>query len=328
MTTLKVFLLEEAKQGTPDALKKRLDPRIELQHGSEVPSLADYEILIAAVPPRKFLEASPNLQALIIPFAGPPAKTQALLADFPALAVHNAPYNYVATAETGLALLLASAKFMAKGDSRLRNGDWTLRYSTRPQLLLHGRTVLILGYGRIGKHMAPVCRALGMDVIGVRRTVQPEDRHDKFADVYNIADLMDHLPQTDVLLIALPGTPETDGLIGEKELDALKDDAVLVNVGRGSVVDEAALYQSLVSGKLAAAGIDVWYNYPGSEAERTSTFPSQYPFHELENVVLSPHRGGWLGSEDNSRMEMLADMLNRRAAGEPLPNPVSVQLGY
>ncbi|MBV7332440.1 hydroxyacid dehydrogenase [Chloroflexi bacterium TSY] len=328
MTNIKVFLLEEAKQGGPEALQKRLDPRIQLRYGKEVPAPADYEILIAAVPPREFLDASPNLQALIIPYAGPPAKTQALLVDYPSLAVHNTPYNYIATAETGLALLLASAKFLAKGDGRLRQGDWTLRYSRRPQLILHGRTALILGYGRIGQHMAPVCRALGMEVIGVRRTVPPNGPQDDVAKVYGIEQLMDLLPHTDVLLVALPWTPETEGVVGPQELAALKDGAIVVNIGRGSVIDETALYQALVSGKLSAAGLDVWYNYPRTEAERTSTWPSQYPFHELENVVLSPHRGGWLGSEDESRMVMLADMLNRLAAGEPLPNPVNIALGY
>lgn len=328
MTRIKVFLLEEAKQGTPDSLKTRLDPRIQLHHGREVPKVANYEVLIAALPSREFLEASPHLHTLIIPYAGPPAKTQALLVDYPALAVHNTPYNHIATAETGLALMFASAKFIAKGDSRLRRGDWTLRYSKLPQLILHGRTALILGYGRIGQHMAPICQALGMQVIGVRRTVPSTYKQDEFAMIYGIEQLMELLPQTDVLLAALPGTPETVGLVGTKELAALKDDAVVVNVGRGSVIDETALYKALVSGKLAAAGLDVWYNYPSSEAERTSTLPSQYPFHELENVILSPHRGGWLGSEDESRMEMLANMLNRFADGEPLPNPVNVTLGY
>ena len=328
MTKINVFLIEEAKQGAPDALKERLDDRIQLRHGREVPEQADYEILIGAFPSREFLDASPNLRALIIPYAGPPAKTQEIIADYPDLAVHNTPYNSIATAETGLALMLGSAKFIAKADSKLRRGDWTLRYSARPQLILHGRTALILGYGRIGRHMAPICRALGMDVLGVRRTVQPEDRHDTIAEVYSQTQLAELLPRADVLLAALPGTPETTGLVGARELALLKDDAIVVNVGRGSVIDETALYEALVSGKLAAAGLDAWYQYPESGTSRTSTLPSRYPFHELENVVLSPHRGGWLGSEDESRMAMLADMLNILAAGEPLPNTVNVVLGY
>ena len=325
---LKVFHYSEAKQGSPDALAARLTDGISLRYGDKVPDPADYEILIAASPTRELLEASPRLRALIIPFAGPPRPTQDLLRQYPHLAVHNTPYNAVPTAETALALMLASAKFIVKGDGELRRNDWTLRYSARPQLLLEGRTVLILGYGRIGRHVAPVCKALGMNVIGVKRTLRPEDRTDPSATVYETGELRALLPQAQVLLITLPETPETVGLIGQDELARLPRDAVLVNVGRGAVVDEGALYTALAEKKLAAAGLDVWYRYPKTEAERTTTAPSSFPFHELDNVILSPHRAGWLGAEDESRMVALAEMLNAVAAGEPLPNKVNINLGY
>ena len=328
MKPIRVFLLEEDKQGGPDALRSRLHERIDLQHGTGVPDDADYEILIAAFPTAELLAASPQLRALIIPWVGTPARTQKLLANYPTLAVHNNPYNSVATAETGLALLLSAAKFVVQADSRLRRGDWTLRYSKRPQLILRGRTVLILGYGRIGRLMAPVCRALGMEVIGVKRTVEAEGMADEYAEIHAIGDLSQLLPRADTLLITLPATAETEGLVGAAELAALKDDAIFVNIGRASVVDETALYHALLSGKLAAAGLDVWNRYPGNESERTTTMPSQYPIHEMENVVLSPHRGGWLGSEDESRMQMLAEMLNELAATGNLPNPVNPVLGY
>ena len=326
--TLKVFHYSEAKQGSPDALAARLADGISLGYGDKAPDPADYEILIAASPTRELLEASSRLRALIIPFAGPPRSTQDLLRQYPHITVHNTPYNAVPTAETALALMLASVKFIVKGDGELRRNDWTLRYSARPQLLLQGRTVLILGYGRIGRHVAPVCKALGMNVIGVKRTLQPEDKNDRFATVHETGELRALLPQAQVLLITLPETPETVGLIGQDELARLPQDAVLVNVGRGAVVDEAALYIALAEKKLAAAGLDVWYRYPKTEAEHTTTAPSSFPFYELDNVILSPHRAGWLGAEDESRMVALAEMLNAVAAGEPLPNKVNVDLGY
>ena len=326
--TLKVFHYSEAEQGSPETLASRLADGIELSYGEEPPETADYEVLIAAFPDRALLEASPRLRALIIPFAGLPRPTQELLRQYPHLSVHNTPYNAVPTAETALALMLASAKFIAKGDRELRRNDWTLRYSVRPQLLLQGRTVLILGYGRIGRHMAPVCKALGMDVIGLRRTLRPEDREEGFATVHEVGDLHALLPKAQVLLITLPETPETVGLIGKEELALLPGDAVLVNVGRGAVVDEEALYTALAEERIAAAGLDVWYAYPRAEEERKATAPSRYPFGELDNVVLSPHRAGWLGREDESRMVALADMLNAVAAGGPIPNQVDVELGY
>ncbi len=83
-----------------------------------------------------------------------------------------------------------------------------------------------------------------------------------------------------------------DGLLGAAELALLPDGAVLVNIGRGPIVDERALYEGLRDGRPHAAGLDVWYSYPPDEAARANWPPSAYPFHELDNVVLSPHRGG------------------------------------
>ena len=325
---LEVFHYGTMLFGSPDALTERLAANVRYSHGNEIPDPADYEILISHAPARELLEASPRLRAMIVPYAGPGESTLELLRDYPQVAVHNAPFNPIPTAETALALMLASAKFLARGDQMLRRNDWTLRYSDRPQLLLHGRTVLILGYGRIGRHMAPVCRALGMNVIGLRRTPRPEDTSDAFAEVYGIERLAALLPRATVLLIALPGTPETRGLIGEAELALLPDDAILVNVGRGPVVDEAALYHALANRKLAAAGLDVWYRYPRTEAERSATAPSKFPFHELETVILSPHRAGWLGRKDETLMALLAEMLNEAAAGRPIPHRVDKERGY
>jgi phosphoglycerate dehydrogenase-like enzyme len=117
-------------------------------------------------------------------------------------------------------------------------------------------------------------------------------------------------------------------MIGEEELFSLPKGAIVVNIARGEILQEKALYDSLISGKVGAAGLDVWYEYPESEEERRNTPPSKYPFHQLDNVVMSPHRaGGWTQSE-KQRMEHLAYMLNRAARGEPLENLVDLERGY
>jgi phosphoglycerate dehydrogenase-like enzyme len=103
---------------------------------------------------------------------------------------------------------------------------------------------------------------------------------------------------------------------------------VLVNVGRGPIVDEAALYAALRDGTLYAAGLDVWYNYPADEAARAHTPPSDYPFHELDNVVMSPHRAGSSVETEALRMVHLARLLNAAARGEPMPNRVDLEAGY
>jgi phosphoglycerate dehydrogenase-like enzyme len=102
----------------------------------------------------------------------------------------------------------------------------------------------------------------------------------------------------------------------------------LVNVGRGPIVDEAALYQALREGTLHSAGLDVWYNYPTDKAARSHTPPSAYPFHELDNVVMSPHRAGGADETDMLRMMHLAALFNAAARGDEMPNRVDLQAGY
>lgn len=313
-----------------DVLQERLAPSIELSTGAELPSPADFHILVAGRPTRAHLIASPNLRAVIIPFAGPPESTRRLLAEFPHLAVHNLHHNAVQTAEMALALLFAAARFIVPADQRLRQGDWTLRHAPAPITILHGQTAVILGYGAVGQQVGRVCQSLGMRVLAVRRTPHVPDRLVGDVQVSGPDQLHELLPLADVLMITLPLTDATRGMIGADELALLPDGALLVNVGRGPVVDEAALYQGLVAGKPVAAGLDVWYVYPETQEERTHTLPSRFPFHELDNVVMSPHSGGAFGSAytEHARMMHLAALLNAAAAGEPMPNRIDLAVGY
>lgn len=288
---------------------------------------AEYHILVAGRPQREHLTASPNLSVLIIPWAGLPNETHELMLDFPHIAVHNLHHNAIAAAEMAITLMLAAAKFIVPTDRTFRTHDWTPRYQPAPAVLLEGKTALILGYGAIGRRVAHMCRGLDMKVIAIRRHV-PVTPHDTPDKIHPPNALHRLLPQTDVLLICLPQTPETNALIGQEELALLPPGAVLVNVGRGPIVDEAALYHALRDGTLYAAGLDVWYNYPADEAARSHTPPSAYPFHQLENVVMSPHRAGSSKEREIQRMAHLAVLLNAAARGETIPNRVDVQAGY
>jgi phosphoglycerate dehydrogenase-like enzyme len=315
-------------------LNAHLDPGIQVNTGLALPEPATFDVLVAGRPTLQQLQASPRLRVLVIPFAGLPDEVRSLLAD-PAngldhIAVHNLHHNTVQTAEMALALLLAAARLLVPNDQALRRGDWALRYDPLPVTILHGKTILILGYGAIGQHVGRVCQALGMAVLGVRRRPAASARAGLEAAIHGIDALPSLLPQAHVLMITLPLTEATRGLIGAAELALLPAGALLVNVGRGPVVDEAALYQALRSGRLAAAGLDVWYRYPESEAARAHTLPSAYPFHELDNVVLSPHTGGGFGSPytERERMLHLARLLNALHSGDPAPNRVDLALGY
>ena len=170
--------------------------------------------------------------------------------------------------------------------------------------------------------------ALGMRVIAIRRHPERPTNLGYPATIYSPESLTELLPLADAILIALPGTPETHGLLGAAEIALLPRGAVLVNVGRGPIVDQHALFQALKKRRLRAAGLDVWYRYPSSEAERENTSPADEPFHELENVVLSPHRADGSSETEVLRMGHLAELLNAIARNESLPDPVDLAAGY
>jgi phosphoglycerate dehydrogenase-like enzyme len=310
-----------------DQLHRQLDPAVHLTTGKDQPTPEDTHILIAGRPTREELAAGPELQTLIIPWAGLPPETRALLAEFPSIAAHNLHHNAGPVAEMVLTLLLSAAKLVVPFDRLLRQNDWRPRYRPSPAQSLAGKTALILGYGAIGRQAAVHCKALDMRVLATRR--RPLTGPDGPADaVYPSSELGDLLPRANALLICLPHTPETDGLIGHQELMLLPEKSILVNVGRGAIVDQGALYLALQNGHLHAAGLDVWYNYPADEAGRSRTPPAVYPFRELDNVVMSPHRAGSTTESNSLRMANLASLLNAAAAGKILPNRINLAAGY
>jgi phosphoglycerate dehydrogenase-like enzyme len=298
--------------------------------GKRLPPDPVFQVLVAGVPGEENLDASPRLGMLIIPWAGLPRSTRELALHRPHVAVHNIHHNADAAAEMAVALLLAAAKLIVPMDRDLRSHDWSGRYLVpNPSVMLRGGRALVLGYGALGQRIAEMCRGLGMEVRAVRR--RPERTDPSCPDeIHGAGELEELLPEADALLVALPLTEATKGLISERRLRLLPRHAVLVNVARGPIVEESALFHALRDGALKGAGLDVWYNYPSSTEERTATRPSIHPFHELDNVVMSPHRAGAFGEDRTERMRMdaLARSLNAAAAGEPVPHRVDVAEGY
>ena len=322
---LVVHMSDPPEAGYRATLQRVAGDEVEITLGPELPSSPHYSILVSGRPTVEELTASLEIQSLIIPWAGLPVKTRELMLQYPQVAVHNIHYNGIATAEMAVTLMLSACKFVVPMDRKLRQGDWTMRYEDDPTLQLHSKSVIVLGYGAIGRHVVTVCRALGMRVTAVGRRAGQVGADG--TRVYPVGQLPRFLPHAEVVVVALPLTPETRGLLGPEQLALMPSKAVLVNVGRGPVVDEAALYHALESGKLFAAGLDVWYEYP-KDGAIDCTLPSKYPFHELDNVVMSPHRGGDNSESEPQRMRHLAVLLRSAAAGDEMPNRVDVERGY
>ncbi len=324
--TLAVYMPNPLGDDFMDALRENLQPDVDLIEGPRRPDPPDYRILVAGRPKREDVADAPSLEALIIPFAGLPGVTRDRMKAFPRVAVHNLHHNAQATAETAVALLLAAAKQTLRFDRSLREHDWGPRYEAWSAMLLEEKTALVLGYGAVGKRVARAAQGLGMHVKALRRS-GPVVETDGVT-VHPKEDLHALLPGAHAVVVSLPATAETDGFLGEEEIALLPPGAILVNVGRGPIVEEKALFRALEEKRLSAAGLDVWYRYPASKEEIHRTPVAGHPFHELDNVVMSPHRAGHVKEDMALRAKHLARLLDAASRGEEMPNRVDLERGY
>jgi len=326
---MKVFIYGEYADWQKKVFWGLLDDGIEIEWGVEVPEKSDYEVLIWGVPEEKFVREAARLKKVVVPYAGIPQKTRLLLGKYPGIELHNLHHNAIPTAEMAFTLMLSAAKSIVIADNHLRKGDWTPRHEGLPNRLLYGKTALILGLGEVGKHLGRMCIGMGMKVLATRRNLTANITENGI-DIFGRHELEKLLPQADYLLVTLPLTQETEGLLDRRSLELLPEGTVIVNIGRGTLIAEKALFELLQSGHIAAAGLDVWYNYPQSKEARTFTFPGNYPFQELENVVMSPHRGGAFANYDTEqlRVEHLANLLNGYFKTGTMRNLTDLKAGY
>ncbi len=323
--TLHVHLADPAEPDVTRALARALSAAVTLTTGPVI--APETEVLVTPEPTAAQLAAALHLRAVVVPYTGISRTAREVMLAHPHLSLHNSRWPAIPTAEGALTLLLAATKFVLPADRAFRRHEWMMRYAPSPSILLHGKTVLVLGFGAIGQIIGRMCHALGMHVIGVRRRAGALAL-DYPARVYAVDELPALLPQASILIVTLPLTEATKGLVTAEHLRRLARPAFVVNVGRGPVIDEAALYQALRDGTLTAAGLDVWYTYPRDASEYAHTPPSAYPFHELDNVVMSPHRIDLVREHNDRLVAELAETLNRAAQGEPLRHRVDVEAGY
>src|SRR5581483_10488123 len=175
-----------------------------------------------------------------------------------------------------------------------------------------------VGYGKIGREVAKRAAAFGCRVIAANRSAvaDPGDA----AEIYPLAEIDRMLPICDVVVIAAGLGPETSGLIDAGRLALMKREAFLVNIGRAAIADEDALYEALRDKAIGGAALDVWWRYP-TAAEPTMR-PSRLPFHELPNVLMTPHCSSATDGARARRFGTVAANLDRQVRGEPLANIV------
>jgi glyoxylate/hydroxypyruvate reductase len=180
---------------------------------------------------------------------------------------------------------------------------------------LTGKTLCIIGLGQVGRRVADLARPFGLRLIGIRSSQAPAE----VDVVYPMARLDDALGQADFLVLSVPHTPKTSGLIGPRQFSAMKPGAVLVNIARGTIVDEPALIESLRSGHLGGAALDVFAREP---------LPRDSPLWDMPNVLVTPHSMSTAYDENARLTDLFCDNLRRYIEGQPLRNQVDKVRGY
>jgi phosphoglycerate dehydrogenase-like enzyme len=215
---------------------------------------------------------------------------------------------------------LGAILYFAKDFRRMIRNQTAGVWEAFDVLPVAGQTVGIVGYGDIGRAIAARVRPLGMTVLAMKRHAsRPTSADPLVARAYVPAQRLEMLSSCDYIVVATPLTPETQGMIGEPEFAAMKPTAVVINVGRGPVIDEAALIGALSSGRIKGAALDVFDQEP---------LPPGHPFYKLESVLLSPHCADHTPDWLDNAMKFFIAQYERFRKGEPLLNVVDKKLGY
>ncbi|MDT0630442.1 D-2-hydroxyacid dehydrogenase [Rubrivirga sp. S365] len=320
MADAPVLLVTVPEDRLPDdrlALVREAAAGYDVRRGAPGDSLAGVEIVLGYAEPAHVAQAS-DLRWIQSWSAG----LDWLLeggADVPAglLVTSASGVHAVPIAEHVFALLLALGRRLPAHVIGQRAGRWNPD-AAEGTFELEGRRVVLLGVGEIGARVARLASAFGMFVTAVQHHADGSDVPGVDRTVTNDG-LLDVLPETDVLVMSLPLTDATRGMVGAGAFAALPARAVLVNVGRGETVDQGALVAALESGRLAAAGLDVFEDEP---------LPDDSPLWAMENVVVTPHVAGQAPHYADRALAIFLDNLGRYRRGQPLANAVDLEAGY
>ena len=234
----------------------------------------------------------------------------------PGAVVCNCFGHETAIAEYVMAALLARAVPLADADRRLRKGNWAYWAGSpeRTHAEVAGSTLGLLGYGHIGQAVAVRAAAFGMRIHVANRSTVPEGG--AVARYFPLSALAEFWSSADAFVVTVPLTPGTRGLVDAAAFRAMRPGAVLVNVARGPVVDEQALFDALHEKRIGGAVIDTWYQYPAPGT--LAGAPSALPFATLPNVVMTPHMSGWTSGTIQRRQAAMAANIGRLLRGELL----------
>lgn len=285
----------------------------------------EIEVIIGGFIDKESIINSKNLKLIQVPYAGvDPIPFDAVKEK--GVIVSNAHENALTVAEHGFALLLALSKNIVIHDKDLRKGIWHGWMANEPNFEIYDKILGIIGLGAIGTEMAKRAKAFGMKVIGTKRDLSKgiEKLKSIVDEIYPMEKLDEVIKKSLFIFVSVPLTKDTENLISEKELSLMKD-KYLINISRGKVINEEALYNALKNKILKGAAIDVWYVYP---KQGENTFPSKYPFHELDNIIMTPHSAGFTIESIQRNWFFTFKNILKFAKGETIENIVDPEKQY
>ena len=270
-------------------------------------ALQQAEIILSWGLPREIVAEMKNVRLWQLLSAGVEHLPYDLLSSETQVAANIGAYAEP-MAEHMLAMALALAKRLYPSHQRMKNGDFD---QFGGNLMLRHGVAAILGFGGIGQEIARLLRPFDMKIYAINRSGQTDQAVDFIGTLDNLEQI---LRLANVIFITLPLTSRTDGLIGERELGWMREDAILINAARGPILQEAALYQHLTSHPRFMAGLDVWWMEPFSE----KPFTLNYPFLDLPNVLGTPHSSAIAGDSLVVGARRAAENARQYLRGEPL----------
>lgn len=291
---------------------------------------SDMDIIIGWRPSRNLLDTAKRLKLFINPGVG----VQHLIDLFREInqrrevTLINGHGNTYFTAQHAVAMLLALTNKIIPHHNWMMHGLWRRGDSDAKSTPLRDLKVGLLGYGAVNQKVHRFLSGFDIEFNILKRSWSEHPDFPTSAKKFLPDNLHKFITESDILIVAVPQTDETSSMIGKEELLLLASNGIIVNVARGAVIDEEALYQALAENQLAGAAIDVWYEYNPEPDTTGKKYPFHFPFHELDNVVLSPHRGA-SPMDDLMRWDEVIENIRRFAEGkDEFINVVQLDRGY
>ena len=328
---MKLGLLQQLQPEIKDTLRKQLPEHelieLNLKDKDINSKLHDIDVLIGANASNEIIEASTNLKLFHVPWVGLDR------INFEALQkkkvpICNSKWNDRIVAEYALSMLLTGLKKLIPIHNDFRTGSWKFRPSTSK--MLFDAPVLLIGFGSIGQEIARFLKPFTNNVIALRNNPEKSTSEERqlVKKIIGWSEYDQEIKNLEYIICSLPLTPQTNGILSKERLFAMKKGSYLVNVGRGKTIDEQGLYEVLQTKHLEWAGIDVWYHYISS-SDSEPFFPSQYPFQDLDNILMSPHRAAVFS--DATPEAVCSDMvynIKALASNKQLRNVISYDKKY